>query len=205
MRPGSLLALTAFAAASLFPVPSYAHCDGLDGPVVAAARTALDAADPDPVLIWVKPGDEAEVRRAFAEALAVRSLSAQARELADRYFFETLVRLHRSGEGAPYTGLKAAGRDLGPAIPLADAAVASGSDRELARFISGEAERGVHERFADLASKRDFEPDDLAAGRAYVESYVIFVHYVERLHEAAATAAPGHYEEAQAAPAESHE
>jgi hypothetical protein len=178
-----------------------AHCDGLDGPVVAAARSALDSGNPNPVLIWVQPKDEGEIRAAFAEALDVRNLGPKAKAMADTYFFETLVRLHRAGEGAPYTGLKPAGRDLGPAIPLADKAVASGSDRELTAFIAKNVSDGLHAHFSDLQSKRTFRPDDLAAGRAYVASYVTFVHYVEGLHEAAEARANGHYPEAEAAPA----
>ena len=191
----------ALAAALLLPAPAPAHCDGLDGPVVAAARKALASGDSNPVLIWVQPKDEAEVRRAFMEAVAVRKLNGQARELADRYFFETLVRVHRAGEGAPYTGLKPAGRNLGPAIPLADKAVATGSDRILAAFASKEVERGIQEKFADLQRKRNFRPDDLSAGREYVGSYVSFVHYVEGLHKAAEAGAAGHYQEGQPAPA----
>lgn len=199
MRSYSFVAVAALGAALSIATPASAHCDGLDGPVVAAARKALEAVDANPALIWVQPQDEAELRQAFAEATAVRKLSSQAREMADRYFFETLVRLHRAGEGAAYTGLKPAGRDLGPAISLADRAVASGSDSELAEFISKEAEHGVHGRFAELQSKRNFRADDLAGGRAYVESYVAFVHYVEGLHQAADSKAVGHYPEGESA------
>lgn len=179
--------------ALLLATPASAHCDGLDGPVVDAARQALEAGDPNPALIWVQAQDEAEVRRAFAEAIAVRKLGSQPRRLADRYFFETLVRLHRAGEGAPYTGLKPAGRDLGPAIPLADRAVASGSDSQLAAFITKEAKRELQKRFEELQSKRNFRADDVAAGRAYVASYVTFVHFVEGLHQATNAKAIGHF------------
>ena len=204
MRSKFLIPLM-LAAALVFPTPASAHCDGVDGPVVAAARQALDSGDSNPVLIWVQPKDEAEVRRAFNEAVAVRKLGAEAREMADRYFFETLVRVHRAGEGAPYTGLKPAGRDLGPAIPLADKAVTSGSEKELTAFAAKEVERGIHEKFADLQRKRSFRPEDLAAGREYVASYVAFVHYVEGLHQAVEATAVGHYQEGQPAPAAHHE
>jgi hypothetical protein len=194
--------LLAAAGLAALAAPASAHCDGLDGPVVAAARKALDSGDANPVLIWVQPRDEAAIREAFREALAVRRLGPAARDMADRYFYETLVRLHRSGEGAPYTGLQPAGRDLGPAIPLADRAIASGSDREIAAFIAKEAAKAVHERFADLQRKRSFAPDDLPAGRAYVESYVAFVHLVEAIHQATKPAS-GHYrEDHEGAPAE---
>lgn len=205
MRMRLLIAMTAVGAAFLLPASAMAHCDGLDGPVVAAAKKALESGDPNPVLIWVQPKDETEIRRAFVEAASVRKLSPQAREMADRYFYETLVRIHRAGEGATYTGLKPAGRDLGPAIPLADKAVASGSDRELTALAIKEVEQGIHQRFANLQRKRGFSPGDLAAGRDYVASYVSFIHYVEGIHEATADSAAGHYLEGQPAPADHHE
>jgi hypothetical protein len=202
MRVLQVFLAGAGAAALAIASPAAAHCDGLDGPVVAAAQAALEHGDPNPVLIWVQPKDEAEVRAAFADALKVRALGPEARALADRYFFETLVRVHRAGEGAPYTGLKPAGRDLGPAIPLADPAVASGSDRALADFIAKQAVAGVHGPFAELQKKRDFAAGDLDAGRAYVASYVTFIHYVEGLHQATEGVAEGHYSEGSgAAPA----
>lgn len=194
--------LAAAAGLAALAAPAWAHCDGLDGPVVAAARKALASGDANPVLIWVQPRDEAAIRETLREALAVRRLGSAARDMADRHFFETLVRLHRAGEGASYTGLQPAGRDLGPAIPLADRAIASGSDREIAAFIAKEAATAVHERFEDLQRKRRFAPDDLAAGRDYVESYVAFVHLVEAIHQATKPAG-GHYrEDRQGEPAE---
>jgi hypothetical protein len=92
----SLALVIVFAAMSLIDAtPALAHCDGLDGPVVGAARMALQTADLNRVLIWVRPDDISEIRRAFDEALAIRRLGPQAQELADRYFFETLVRGRR--------------------------------------------------------------------------------------------------------------
>ena len=35
------------------PVVTYAHCDGLNGPVVAAAKKALESGKVTLVLIWV--------------------------------------------------------------------------------------------------------------------------------------------------------
>lgn len=57
--------------------------------------------------------DEAETRDAFQKSVSVRKTGATGKE-ADRHFFETLVRVHRAGEGAAYTGLKPAG-EIDPA------------------------------------------------------------------------------------------
>ena len=173
-----------------------AHCDGLDGPVVKAAANALRSGNVNLVLIWVQAKDEAEIRFAFQQALLVRKQGPEAQALADRYFFETLVRTHRTGEGAPYSGLKPAGRDLGSAIPAADKALESGAMRPLQDLLTDAAERGLKRHFEALRTLRGYDPNDVTAGRRYVQAYVEYVHYVERLYEAATAAAEGHYAEA---------
>ncbi len=180
------------------PARALAHCDGLDGPVVKAAQRALDARNPAFVLIWVQARDEAEILAAFDQTLSVRALGPQAQALADRYFFETLVRVHRAGEGAPYTGLKPAGRDLGPAIPAADEALEGGSVDALAALLTGTARERLRTRFDEARAARNYDPRDVDAGRRYVQSYVEFIHYVERMYEAATAGAHGHFDEAAA-------
>jgi len=176
----------------LLPSGALAHCDGWDGPVVQAARQALETGNVNLVLIWVKEQDEAAIREVFQKTLAVRKLGSEARELADLHFFETLVRLHRAGEGAPYTGLKPAGRDLGPAIPAADEAIATGAADSLAKLLIDSVHDGVFKHFREVAERKNFDKNDVEKGREYVRAYVEFVHYVERLYEAAQKPAHGH-------------
>jgi len=183
--------------ALIAPAGLRAHCDGLDGPVVKAAQKALAARNVSPVLFWVQAKDEPEIRAAFEKTLTVRAMGPQAMELADRYFFETLVRVHRTGEGAPYTGLKPAGRDLGPAIPAADKAMDTGAVEPVVALLGRAMEDGIREHFKEAMAARNFAPNDVDAGRRYVEAYVEFIHYVERIHEAIAAPAPGHYEGAK--------
>lgn len=168
----------------LIPTLASAHCDTMDGPVVTAAKAALESGNASGVLIWVRKQDEAEVLGAFQRALSVRKTSGEARELADQFFFETLVRVHRTGEGAPYTGLKPAGQDHGPAIPAADEALTSGNLRPLAKLLVERMHQTLHHKFEDAASKRSFDPANVEAGREYVESYVKYMHYVEHVFEA---------------------
>jgi uncharacterized protein DUF6448 len=191
----TLTALVVFAISFLAGSPAFAHCDGLDGPVIGAARTALQTSNINHVLIWVRPQDADEIKRVFQEALAVRMLSPQAQSLADEHFFETLVRTHRTGENAPYTGLKPAGRDLGPAIPAADKAIETGSDKALIELLTVKVQEGLRKHFKEAIAKKKFAPDDLTAGREYVEAYVSYIHYVEHLYQAAEEPVGGHYHE----------
>jgi hypothetical protein len=171
------------------------HCDTLDGPLVMLAKKALEERDVNLVLPWVRPEDTDEIRHAFDDAQAVRDLGAKARSLADRHFLETLVRIHRAGEGAPFTGLKPAGLDLGPAVPAADRALKTGSPDAVVKVLVDAVGAGVRERLHAAAERQAFDPNDVAAGRKYVEAYVPYVHYVEQLWKAASAATRGHYAE----------
>ncbi len=184
--------------------PASAHCDTLDGPVVNTARAALEAGDVTPVLKWVKAEQEAEIREAFSRTLEVRKLGPDAKKLADNYFFETLVRLHRAGEGAPYTGLKPAG-EVEPPIAAADKSLETGSVDGLIGQVQHEVEVGIRERFERVIETRKHKDESVEAGREFVEAYVIYVHYVEGIHNAIGGGAAAHQGEAEGAGSGGHQ
>jgi hypothetical protein len=173
--------LTIFMVFFLMAGNVFAHCDTLDGPVVAAARKALNSGDVTPVLKWVATDDEQMIRTTFQKTLEVRKLGTQARDLAEMYFFENLVRIHRAGEGAPYTGLKP-GTNIDPAVALADKALESGSVDKLTNTLSQAMGKGVRDRFQRALKTQKHADENVSAGREFVEAYVIFTHYVEGIH-----------------------
>jgi len=176
----------------LIPRLATAHCDTLDGPVVRTVRQALEKGDVTPVLKWLKPDHEAQVKAQFAKTLALRKLGPEARELADMYLFETVVRLHRAGEGAPYTGLLPAGTDPGAAVRAADKALETGSPYELIKLVTDAVAAGLRQRFEHAKQAREQADASVAEGRDYVAAYVEFVHYAERLHDDTQTSAHSH-------------
>ena len=185
------------------PAPAAAHCDSLDGPVVRAARAALAQGNVDLVLVWVRAADEPEIREAFDRTLRIRSLGPDAAEVADRWFFETLVRVHRAGEGAPYTGLKPAGTEPEPGIAEADRALEEASPDSLASRLADDVAAAVAERWSAVRRLEGYDPFDVEAGREWVETYVRYIHFVEELvalvhadaghAEEGSTAAPAHH------------
>jgi hypothetical protein len=162
-----------------FPNTLYAHCDTMNGPVIVTAQAALEKGDVTPVLKWVRPEDEDAIRRVFKDVLTVRKKGPEAKGLADRYFFETLVRLHRAGEGAPFTGLKWAEPEEG--VESADKALETGMVDDLVKTLAGTAEAGIRERFEKTLDKKKHADESVAAGREYVEAYITYVHFIERL------------------------
>lgn len=171
-----------------------AHCDTMDGPVVKAAQAALDTGDVNLVLSWVQKKDEAEIQAAFKHTLEVRKLGPEAKQLADNYYFETLVRVHRAGEGAPYTGVKPAGQDIGPALEAAEKALETKSSNTMLNLIGNTVKDGIEKRFKDVTALSNYKPDDVEAGRRYVAAYVEYIHYVEGIYNAANGPAEHHAE-----------
>lgn len=186
-RVATMLALTVLATNLLF-----GHCDTMNGPVVISAKKALETGNVNLVLIWVQKKDEATIKEVFQQTLAVRRLNDEAKKLADMYFFETLVRIHRAGEGVAYTGLKPADTEIEPGIEAADKSLETGATGELLKRLDETIHRGIQEQFTNAMTKKDFKKDDVAAGREYVKAYVEFIHYAERLFQAASKPADGH-------------
>jgi hypothetical protein len=178
--PGLLIALIV---GLLLPQRAFAHCDTTQGPVVTAARAALEAGDANLVLHWVRPEDEPSIRSAFQHTLEVRAVGPGAKELADRYFFETLVRIHRASEGAPYTGLTDGEPEA--IIAATDRALERGTTTELEQELVAAVKSGLAQRFAAARSAKDFRAGDVAGGRAFVATYVPLTHWVEGVFVAA--------------------
>lgn len=174
-----------------------AHCDALDGPVARAALRALETKNVNLILAYAPPEAEPELTAGFEQALTVRAQGTEAKALADRYFKETAVGLHRVGEKAPYTGQKPAGTDFGPAIPAAERALDSGVLDPLLRLMSQEVVRAITEHFERAGAKMAATKDPAAragvpAARERVSAELDFIGFVERIY--LATKGGGHAE-----------
>ena len=173
------IATSARALGRLVVQPASAHCDTEDGPAVTDGRRALASGNINLALKWVSAGAEDEVRRAFAEALTIRAAGGDAAELADRAFLETLVRVHRAGEGEGFDGIKPTGTDLPAQVVAADRALAQGTISPLRGLIPEDRWPELQRRFDAALAKQAFDVDDLLAAREYVEAYVQFFKYAE--------------------------
>ena len=194
MSHRSRAAVLAFAVTLLAPGRAWPHCDSLEGPVIQDARLALEKNDPTAVLKWVKKDHEGEIRETFRQTMTVRVKGDDAQALADRYFFETLVRIHRAGEGEAFSGLKPAS-NVDPGIAAADKALQSGSVVELAKHLSAAVSAGVEKRFALALERKKHAAEGVDAGREYVEAYVDYIHFVEGVHRLVSRGAAHQHQE----------
>ena len=158
------------------------HCDTLDGPVVSAGRDALERDDVDVALPFVPADGEDEVRAAFELAREARAEGGAAREVADLYFFDTVVRVHRRGEGAPHTGLKPAGLDVGPVIPVAEQAADTGDPDALVALLSEELEQQVVHRLEGVRSLAAHAGEGVPAARAATTARLGLLVWAHKVH-----------------------
>jgi len=154
----------------------------MDGPVVKAAKRALEAGNLNLIFPWVPKEAEYELKKAFEKTLRVRKQGKETMELADYWFFETAVRLHREGEGAPYTGLKPAGLDWGPVVPRAEKAIEKGDPKEVIEFLSHAVEEELQKRFKHAMALKKYDENNVDAAREYVQAMLGFELYAHHLY-----------------------
>lgn len=181
MRIGKLILTTTALTFLGFATQVFAHCDSMDGPVIGDARRALENNDVTPVLKWVSAEDESVVKEVFTLTSSVRDDDEATRTVADNYFFETLVRIHRASEGEGFTGLKPEG-SVEPAIAATDRALAEGNIDQLADEIAAAVRAGIKSRFDEAYERKSVAEDSTAQGREYVETYVQLTHFIESIH-----------------------
>ncbi|WAC04312.1 MAG: DUF6448 family protein [Methanoregula sp.] len=158
------------------------HCDTRDGPVVKAAKKALETGNLNYVLIWIPRESEKELKEVFARTLRARKAGKDAQDVADDWFFETAIRLHRAGEGASYTGMKPAGLSEGPVVPKAEKAIETGNPKETIDVILKTVEEDLTHRFRHVMEKKNYDVDDVAAGREFIEAFIGWVVYSHHLY-----------------------
>ena len=164
---------------ALKPAIVQAHCDTAEGPAVKDGRKALETGNINYALKWIPADGEAELRDVFEKSMKARDIGAEVAELADRLFLETMVRIHRIGEGVGFTGIQPNGTRIDPVVKAADEAIAVGSDADLVLMVPPERRAELDKRFRAALDIQDFDVDDVAAGRRYLAAYVSFFTYAE--------------------------
>ena len=177
------LILTVFAATLavvlLQPLRASAHCDTMDGPTAQDGLQALEAGNIALALKWVSPADEGELREVYDKARTARDQGTAAREVADRWFVENLIRVHRAGEGASFSGVQPRGVPVDERVAAADAAIAQGDLAPLEGLVPADRRAELERRFATVLERKEYDATDVAAGRSYIAAYVSFFKYAE--------------------------
>ena len=161
------------------PLTASAHCDTMEGPTVADGFKAMDTNNINYVLKWVQPKYEKEITEKFNLSMKVKDLSPNAKVLAEQYFFSELVRVHRAGENAPFDGLKPYGTPIDEKVKAADKSIEVGNLSPMEGLLEKEKMPELKERFERVMALKNFDVNNVEAGREYIEAYVMFFKFAE--------------------------
>lgn len=167
----------------IFTVQTYAHCDSFDGPVIQDALKALDSEDVKLVMKWIEEEYEEEIKNLFEKTVSLKQGDVEIYSIVEMYFLETLVRVHREGEGAAYTGLKPAGSTT-PFVQMADRSIEDGDMNRVLSNIDKHFRHVIAEKFDKVRELSKTKESSIEEGRAYVEAYVDYTHTLEAIEEA---------------------
>lgn len=174
--------LTVFIMLFVGTLPAAAHCDSYDGPVIQDAQKALETNNVSLVLKWISEEQEPQIVDLFNKTYNLKSKDEEVYGIVKKHFFETLVRLHRETEGAPFTGLKPAG-DTKQVIKLSDHALASQDIDDLVEKFSAHLEKVIRNKYSVVAHLDKVKNESVEKGREYVRAYVDYTHTLEAIHD----------------------
>lgn len=174
----------------IFTPTVFAHCDQMNGPLVKDAKKAIEQNNVNIALKWIPAVDETEIKDAFNLMMKVRDLSPEAKTLSERYFYETLVRIHRAGEGVAFTGIKPEGTPIDERVMAADKSIETNDLSPLKSLVAEKDLPELTDRFDKVMTLKNFDANNVEAGREYIEAYVLFFKFAEG--ETEGHAAHGH-------------
>jgi hypothetical protein len=188
------VAFTVLLLSVLAATSASAHCDSYDGPVIKDAAKALEANNVKLVLKWISKEQEADIVKLFNKTYSLRNGDKEVYAIVEKHFFETLVRLHRETEGAPFTGLKPAGTTK-KIVLLSDQAIESGSVDELAAKITNHVGMVVRQKYQKVHDLSKVKDESAEKGREYVKAYIDYIHTLEAIHDVVMDGAMPKHEE----------
>lgn len=163
-------------------LPASAHCDSYDGPTIKDAIKALETNNVNLVLKWIDKEQEPEIISLFNKTYQLKNADKEMYAIVEKHFLETLVRLHRETEGAPYTGLKPA-RSTKKIVQLSDNALANKDIEDLLGKLNNHIGTIIQEKYEKVAVLDKVKNESVEKGREYVAAYVDYTHSIEALHD----------------------
>lgn len=160
----------------------FAHCDSYDGPTVKDALKALETNNVNLVLKWIDKEQEEEIISLFNKTYNLKKGDKEVYTIVEKHFLETLVRLHRETEGAPFTGLKPAGSTK-KIVQLSDKALADKDIDDLLEKLNNHIGSIIREKHRKVTELDKVKNESAEKGRAYVAAYVDYTHSIEALHD----------------------
>ena len=130
--------------------------DPHDGPVMRAAKMALETGNANYVLIWVSEKSENTLKNLLEKTCCERSSQKNMQNRALDWYFETVNRLHLANRRRLYT-CKPGGLDESPIVLKVERAIETGNFEEIRSVIPDTHAGEVKQRFQQVLNKRNYD------------------------------------------------
>jgi hypothetical protein len=155
--------------------------DEMQGPVVKAAKMALETGNVNYILIWLPEESENTLKNLLEKTCCTRSSRMNMKNRAYDWYFEMVNRFFNIGR--PRDNLTIRGGLAEKPLDLkVDKAIESGNFEEIRDIIPVTHEADAKQRFLHVMNMRNYPVNNIAEGRAYVSAFFDFNRYMHDLY-----------------------
>jgi hypothetical protein len=158
------------------------HCKTRNGPAVRAAVRALETGNVNYVLIWVPEEAEKKLKNLFEKTYCEYKVRKDGAHVTIDWYLKTVNRLHKLGENRQNTGITTAGLNESPFILIVENAIETEDPKEAIRVISEAREDDIRYHFHQVLDKKNYDVNNISAGRAFVTAFTDFIVYLHDLY-----------------------
>lgn len=155
--------------------------DEMPGPVLKAAKIALETGNVNYILIWVPENYENTVKNLLEKTCCKRSSVLNTQKQAYDWYYETVNRLFSASRACDYLTYQSKAFAENPLVLKVYKAIESGNFEKIRDEIPVSYEADAQQRFLHVMNLRDYPVNNIAAGRSYVSAFFDFNRYVHDL------------------------
>lgn len=155
--------------------------DSHNGPMMIAAKRALETGKAHHILIWIPEKSENTLKNLLEKVCCKRRIQADGHDRIVDWYFETISRFHSGYYGPHNLNISTKTPEEKSIIFLVESACESGNFEEITTVIRDTPTGEMRQRFDDVMKKRNYCEENIAAGRVYVSVFTYFIAFVNNL------------------------
>jgi hypothetical protein len=152
-----------------------------NGPVIRAAKMAMETGNASYILIWLPKEAENTLKNLLERTYCENRTRKNTQNHSIDWYFKSVNRLHSRYGWPDYPGMKFKETDEETIALMVERAFESGNFEEINSIIPLNHSGDARERFHKVMMKRNYSVDDIAAGRVYVSAFIAFIVYLHNL------------------------
>lgn len=152
-----------------------------NGPGMDAAKKALETGKAHHILIWIPEELKSTLKNFLEKACCERNTRKNVHGHAVDWHFQTIHRLQSLYYGPHNLNITTKEPEEKAIILLVERACEGGNFEEITTVIPDTPTGDMPQRFNDVMKKKNYDVENIAAGRVYVSAFTDFIVFVNNL------------------------